>query len=167
MQRRNEKRDRAVVDCYRQAATKRNIGPSSSSSNSGLFAICSTVGQNSSTCVSLKPTPISRLRRRSDGTCAAPCCRAHRQNHPKLQPRSCWRLPPRNARIGPAASITGDGSAAEGPRVRRLSLEGEGFEPSVPRQRTLFETAPFELASRWVARGTAASNLHSSTAEYG
>jgi hypothetical protein len=25
-------------------------------------------------------------------------------------------------------------------------LEGEGFEPSVPRQRTLFETAPFELA---------------------
>jgi hypothetical protein len=25
-------------------------------------------------------------------------------------------------------------------------LEGDGFEPSVPRQRTLFETAPFELA---------------------
>jgi len=25
-------------------------------------------------------------------------------------------------------------------------LEGAGFEPSVPRQRTLFETAPFELA---------------------
>src|ERR1700719_1021640 len=25
-------------------------------------------------------------------------------------------------------------------------LEGEGFEPSVPRHRTLFETAPFELA---------------------
>jgi hypothetical protein len=26
------------------------------------------------------------------------------------------------------------------------ALEGEGFEPSVPRQRTLFETAPGELA---------------------
>jgi len=26
------------------------------------------------------------------------------------------------------------------------ALEGEKFEPSVPRQRTLFETAPFELA---------------------
>jgi len=25
-------------------------------------------------------------------------------------------------------------------------VEGAGFEPSVPRQRTLFETAPFELA---------------------
>src|SRR5258708_28741129 len=25
-------------------------------------------------------------------------------------------------------------------------LDGDGFEPSVPRQRTLFETAPFELA---------------------
>jgi hypothetical protein len=26
------------------------------------------------------------------------------------------------------------------------ALEGDGFEPSVPRQSTLFETAPFELA---------------------
>src|SRR6202035_5547699 len=37
------------------------------------------------------------------------------------------------------------------PSPRRLPhtispLEGEGFEPSVPRQSTLFETAPFELA---------------------
>src|SRR6202048_1487776 len=36
------------------------------------------------------------------------------------------------------------------PSPRRLPhtispLEGEGFEPSVPRQSTLFETAPFEL----------------------
>jgi hypothetical protein len=30
--------------------------------------------------------------------------------------------------------------------ARDSPLEGEGFEPSVPRQRTLFETAPFELA---------------------
>ena len=37
------------------------------------------------------------------------------------------------------------------PSPRRLPhsispLEGSGFEPSVPRQRTLFEAAPFELA---------------------
>jgi hypothetical protein len=32
------------------------------------------------------------------------------------------------------------------PRETDSSLEGERFEPSVPRQRTLFETAPFELA---------------------
>jgi hypothetical protein len=35
------------------------------------------------------------------------------------------------------------------PKVRFAEdspLEGAGFEPSVPRQRTLFETAPFELA---------------------
>jgi hypothetical protein len=30
--------------------------------------------------------------------------------------------------------------------ARDSPLEGAGFEPSVPRQRTLFETAPFELA---------------------
>jgi hypothetical protein len=46
-------------------------------------------------------------------------------------------------------------------------LEGEGFEPSVPRQGTLFETAPFELAFPMGSERTAASNLYSSTAEYG
>ena len=61
--------------------------------------------------------------------------------------------------------------AAEIPQGVRFApnspLEGEGFEPSVPRQRTLFETALFELAFQRVARGTAASNLYSSTAEFG
>ena len=42
--------------------------------------------------------------------------------------------------------------------------EGEGFGPSVPRQRTLFETGP--LSSSDNARETAASNFDSSTARY-
>jgi class 3 adenylate cyclase len=40
----------------------------------------------------------------------------------------------------PIADVERDRGFADSP------VEGEGFEPSVPRQRTLFETAPFELA---------------------
>ena len=46
-------------------------------------------------------------------------------------------------------------------------VQGAGFEPSVPRQRALFETASFELAFPMGRESTAASNLYSSTAEYG
>jgi hypothetical protein len=96
-----------------------------------------------------KSRPTARRARRSRRSGSRAASMSWPGNYGSIRCRCarCWRQPPRNARIGPAASITGDGSAAEGPMVRRLSPGGSRIRTLRP---TLNASVP--RGATWVPR---------------